>query len=219
MINKSGVVPTRREIEEKIAKVGDYVKMDYLARCLKSNLDFDTRKYVLNTLAKVYESRGMFSEAGKLMRASADINTTFEGKTNDFVKSVELFVKATNFDEAETTFSKALALATGMQKDRLKLKRKEFYKAKAQELLKKDQRKHAMTAYEKLLALDLNAQEKQEVQGILAGLYEKLGKVREYYNIKKAGNTPAVEPKKEEVKKQSYNRVDESVDELIGNVF
>ena len=84
---------TKSEVEKKLASVGDYVKMDFLAQCLKKNLDFDTKKFVLMKLAEIYESRKMFSEAAKVMRGGAEINATYESKLNDFVRSGVLFVK------------------------------------------------------------------------------------------------------------------------------
>lgn len=175
----------RKEIEAKLASVGDYVKMDYLQQCLKKQLDFDTRRFTLTTLAGVYESRKMFYEAGRLIRASADINTTFEGKMDDFLKSALLFIKSGNFDEADVSAQKALGSANERQKLEIKIKVKDAYKSQAKEFLKKDKRKHAMDAYEKLLSLNLNVMEKKEIQKELLNLYEKLGKVREFYSLQK----------------------------------
>src|SRR3989344_1894106 len=104
------IIPTKKIVEEKLKTMGDYVKMDYLSGCLKNSLDFETRKFVLTTLSRIYESRAMYSEAGKLIKASADINTTFDSKIGDFMKAVELFVKAGNYDEADNTFNKAIVL-------------------------------------------------------------------------------------------------------------
>lgn len=221
-------IPTRREVEAKLAKVGDYVKMDYLANCLKMNLDFDTRKYVLTTLSKIYESRSMFSEAAKLMRWSADINTTYDGKINDFMSSVELYIKAGAFDESDVSFNKALVLANQNQKNEVKNKRKLMYAAQAKEYIRKDRRKHAMETYEKLLTLDLGPNEKRDVQNVLLGLYEKLGKVRDFYTMKKSGETPATAriERQERQAKQAQERKDkqiknkfmpDNVDNLIGN--
>ena len=83
MINRESV--TRKEMEAKLANSGDYVKMDYLQRCLKMQLDFDTKKFALVKLAGVYESRKMFLEAGRMMRNAADINATADSKFNDFI--------------------------------------------------------------------------------------------------------------------------------------
>ncbi len=183
---RGGVVaPTRREIEEKISGVGDYVKMDYLQRCLKMQIDFETRKFVLLKLSQIYEDRKMFLEAGKLMRAAAEINTTFAGKMNDFVKSMELYVFGGNYDESDISYNKALACADGLQKTRIKEQRKKVYKESANELMKRDKRKHAMEAYEKLMEMELNSDEKTEVKNELMNLYEKLGKIQDYYTLKR----------------------------------
>jgi len=171
-----GSVPNRREVEAKLNGMGDYVKMDYLQRLLKQNIDFDTKKFVLVKLAQIYEPRGMFADAGKLMIVSAEINTTFDGKMNDFMKGAEMFVKAGRYDESDIAFQKALACANTSQKVELKIKRKEMIKGHAKDLMKKDKRNNAMQAYEKLLSIELSDPEKREVQNILLGLYEKLGR-------------------------------------------
>lgn len=177
---------TRREIEAKLSTVGDYVKMDYLQQCLKKNLDFDTRKFALTKLAGIYETRNMLLEAGKLMRNAADINTTYEAKMNDFMKSAELLIKAGAFDDADVSLNKALACATEKQKPLLKAKAKEIYKTQATDMVKRDKRKNAMQAYEKLLSMELNPEEKRTVQQALLPLYEKLGKVSEYMQLSKS---------------------------------
>jgi tetratricopeptide (TPR) repeat protein len=176
---------SRKEIEEKLAGAGDYVKMDVLQRYLKQQLDFDTRKFVLLTLSSIYESRKMYLEAGKMMRNAAEINTTFAGKMSDFVKSMELYTFGGNYEEADASYNKALACGDGLQKTRIKERRKEVYKLVAKNLMGKDKRKHAMDAYEKLLEIDLTPEEKNEVKNVLMNLYEKLGKIQDYYSIKK----------------------------------
>ncbi len=177
---------TRRAIEEKIATMGDYVKISYLSNSLKKSLDFDTRKFVLTTLSKLYEDRKMFKEAGKMLSFSADINTTFNGKLSDFLKSTELFVKGGSYDDADLAFKKALAVANTSQRTELKKRVKEMYQTRAKEYLAKDKRKNAAEAYEKLLSLDLDPQEKDAIKAKLIVLYESLGKVREFYNMRKS---------------------------------
>lgn len=184
-MEREGVVLTRKEIEAKLATVGDYVKMDYLQQCLKKSIDFDTRKFILNKLSATYEARNMFLEAGKLSRAAADINVTYESKMQEFIKSTVLFIKAGAFDEADVSVGKALVCATERQKPEIKNKIKEAYKVQAKDFIKKDKRKNAMYTYEKLLSLELNSMEKKEVQQSLLPLYEKLGKVKEYLQLSK----------------------------------
>ena len=205
---------SRKEVEAKLLSVGDYVKMDYLQQCLKKQLDFDTKRFVMLKLSQVYESRLMFLEAGKLIRNVADINTTFEGKYNDFAKSMELFIKSNEFDEAELSFKKALACGNEKQKAALKSKIKEVYKLRAKELMGKDKRKNAMDTYERLLMLPfIDANERKEAQNNLMFLYQRLGKIKEYSNLQKNINNPQPipQPKEERSRYDSF-----SADDLIG---
>ena len=104
--------------------------MDYLQACLKKQLGFDTKKFVLLKLAEIYESRKLFVESGRMMRNAAEINTTFEGKMNDFSKSFELFLIGGDYANSEISFTKALGCATDLQKQRLKMQRKEISRNK-----------------------------------------------------------------------------------------
>ena len=184
-IKRDGISVTRREVEAKLATMGDYVKIDYLSRCLKQTIDFDTRKFVLVKLSEMYENKGMVLEAAKMMSAGAEINSTYQSKINDYTKAAELFIRSQAFDEADVAFNKALACANGLQKDSIKNKRKALYQAQAKLLMQKDKRKNAMQIFEKLLSIELSSQEKREVQSTLLDLYEKLGKVKEFYSLKR----------------------------------
>lgn len=177
---------SKAAIQAKLAEVGDYVKMDFLQQCLNKNLDFDTRKFVLTTLAGIYEQKSMYQEASKLIRASAEINVTFEQKMQDFMHAARLAIKATTFDEAHISLNKALACATERQKPALRENYKQFFITQAEDFLKRDKRKHALETYERLLSLDtLTPEEKRKAQVALLPLYEKLGKIREFMNLKK----------------------------------
>ena len=177
---------SRREVETRLKTMGDYVKIDYLQRVLKEKTDFDTRKFVLNTLASLYENKAMFAEAAKLMNASAEINATFHGKMNDYSKSGELFIKSGDFVNADIAYGKAIACGEGVQKVQIKEKKKTAYMMQAEILSSKDRRKHAMMIYEKILTFDLNQTERRMIQDKLLKLYEKLGKVNEFFNLKKS---------------------------------
>ena len=180
--------------------------MDYLSACLKKSLDFDTKKFVLLKLSEIYESHKMYLEAGKLLRVAAEINTTFEGKMQDFMKSSDLYIKGGNFDEAEISYTKALACSSGAQKERLRVRRKEAYKLYAQECVSKDKRKHAMGAYQRYLSIhELTQQERREVQILLLTLYEKLGKIVEYNGLKRIMLQPAQSPQPLTEKKSSFS--------------
>jgi len=158
--------------------------MDYLQRALKSGLDFDTRKFVLLRLAGIYEAKRMFNEAARLIKSSADINTTYAGKINDYMKSVELFIKSGNFDEADIVFKQALACGNNKEKEEIKTNLKSYYVSQAEIYLGLDKRNHAKKTYERILKLELNPNEKLEIQKKLLDLYQRLGLIREYSVLK-----------------------------------
>lgn len=175
---------TRQEIEARLTTMGDYVKIDYLQRVLNTSLDFDTRKFALVRLAALYEQRGLLLEAAKLMKSAAEINTTFKSKLQDYMKSVELYIRGCSFQEADYLFAQTLALGTERDKSELKDTYKKQYLALAQDLIKRDKRMHAKKAYEKLLTLDLSIQERKVAQETLLDLYNRLGNVQDYIRLK-----------------------------------
>ena len=132
--------------------------------------------------------KGMLAEAGRLVRNAADINTTYEGMMNDYTKAMQLFIQSGDFDEADISLSKAVASCnTEGQRAAIKIKRKETIQLQAQEYIKRDKRKHAMLAFEKLLSIrETNSDEKRQAQTQLLRLYEQLGKVKEFYNLQKS---------------------------------
>jgi tetratricopeptide (TPR) repeat protein len=175
---------TKQDIQAKLAKMGDYVRIDYLNRALGSGLDFETRKFVLLELSRLYESRSMYIEAGKLMKNAAEINTTFKGKIADFMKSVELMVRGGNYIDADQLFAQTLALATDRERPELKQLLKGYYFVQARAYMKVDKRNQAKKAYEKLMTLELNPTEKKEAQDQLLALYSKLGNIKDFYKLR-----------------------------------
>jgi tetratricopeptide (TPR) repeat protein len=184
VVDKPVAERTRAEIDAKINNMGEYVKMSYLQRAVKSQLDFDTRKFVLIELTKIYEQKGMFLDASKTIRTAADITTTYKEKIGQFMKAVEFSVRGASFSEAERLFAQALALGNDREKWEMKQIYKQFYFVQAQTCLKNDRRNNAKEMYQKILSLDLSAEERVETQNRLLDLYYKLGNVREYHALK-----------------------------------
>ncbi len=176
---------TRREIEAKFNSMGDYVKIDYLRSCLKSDIDYDTKKFVLVKLSGLYENKRMYLDAGKMMKVAADINTTIKAKIEDFLKSAELFIRGGHYDYAEGAIKSAISVSNEREKFFVKDKYKEMFFTQAKNLAGNDKRKQAAEIYQKMLSLELNTEERRNVNENLLGLYDKLGKVRDYYFLKK----------------------------------
>ena len=175
---------SKSEIEKRLQGMGDYVKMSYLQRALGSNLDFDTRKFVLIKLAEIYEKRGMFLEGAKMLKGAAEINTTFKKKSEDYMQVVDLYIKGGDYIEADRMFGQAVALCKGREKEEMKKQLKDFYINQAKSHLSNDKRNYARLALEKALTLDLDSEDKKYAHEQLLELYNKLGLIKEYYSLK-----------------------------------
>jgi len=176
---------TKRAIEERLSKMGDYAKIGYLESCLKKKTDLETRKFVLLKLSELYEAKRMFLDAARVMNAASDIHATDQARINSLVKTAEFYINAGRYDLADSAIIKAMSIADQKQKIEIKNKQKEFYKAQAQAFISKEKRKNAANTYEKLLELELTPDERKEVNSALLNLYEKLGDIKEYYNFKR----------------------------------
>jgi len=177
----------KREIETKLKTCGDYVKMDYLSRCLKSGkLDLDTKKFVMVRLSGIYESRRMFFDAANLLLNAAEISATEQSRLNDYVKSGELFIRCGRDKEAETTFNKALSLCKDeKRKDIVKSAKIGAMIGQARVYLNKGKKRYALRLYESLLECDMDSEIKEKIKERLLEIYEQLGMVREYMLLKK----------------------------------
>ena len=176
---------TRQEVEERASKMSDFLKMEYLEKCIKSHISLDVKKFAHNHLAELYDKRSMYAEAAKHKSALAELTTTFKDKRNAFVQETELWIKAARFLEADNAIKKALACSNTIEKQEVKDIAKQMYKNQAILNLKNQRNAAALKFYEKLQSLELTEDEKNDVRKNLLFLYDKLGKVREFYKIKK----------------------------------
>lgn len=175
---------TRGEIENKFSEMGDYVKIDYLSSCLRNKIDFDTRKFVLVKLAGLYEEKKMYNNAGECMKNAAEINTSTQNKIGDFLKAIDLFINGGDYTSAENCMRTALSYGDEKEKNRINEIVKQNYKTRAKFLSSAGKRKGAMEIYEVLMEMKLDKSEKDEIGKELLYMYDKLGKIREYYSLK-----------------------------------
>ncbi|MFH1802164.1 MAG: hypothetical protein ABH864_01795 [archaeon] len=175
----------KKEIEQRIMEMNDYLRIEYLKGCLKNQLDFDTRKFVLVKLAGLYETKSMMLEAGRMMRSAAEINTSQGTKVTDFIKAMELFIRGGDYDLADIVRKKVLALADANRREEIDKTIREYYKIQARVCIEGNKRKQAVGVYEKLLTMQLDDLERKELQEVLLGLYEAVGDFGKHRSLKR----------------------------------
>lgn len=174
----------KHEIEEAIKNEGDFVKIDHLTRLLKERISTDVKKFVYLKLGEIYERRYMFVYAAESYDRAGENSIAYAEKRKCFMKEAELFIKAGEFFRADEAMKKAMREANVIEKNEIKTSIKNFYKKQGEEL-EKGRKSSAIKIYEKLLEMELSDLEKKEVKERLIKLYESLGKVKEYFTVKR----------------------------------
>jgi len=181
MLNKN---MRKREIEEVLEGKGEFVKIDYLTRYLKTIPPFEMRKFAYAKLAEIYEEKRMFFDAAKTYKNIALSSLTFRDKIKYHLKEAESFIKAGEFVETEKALKSALSEANADQRIEIHKDIKKAYMEHAENLEKEFKTNNASKIYEKILTLDLSEDEEKDVRKKLLELYEKLGKIKELKFLK-----------------------------------
>ena len=176
---------SKPEIEEFLKGKGDFVRMDHLSRFLdEKGLPADRKKFVYQKLIEIYEQKGMFGDVAKMYRNIAIISIAFSEKIKNHVKEAEFYVKSGFFEDADAAVKKAMGESNASQKAEISFVIKEFYKKQAEVYEKERRRANASKIYEKLLQMKISEGEREEIKKKLMDLYEKLGRIKEYFILK-----------------------------------
>lgn len=175
----------RSEIERELGGKGDYVKIDMLRRYLKESIPNDMRKFASLKLCEIYERRSMFSEAAVLYNKLADLAVDYPERRDYLLKEIEDYIKAGFFDGANMATSRITAEMKPMEKTSITSSIKNFYKTQAEIYEKNRRRSKAVEIYEKMLSMkELLDIERTEINNRLLQLYQELGMVQKYLQIK-----------------------------------
>ena len=176
---------SKSDVEEKLIGKGDFVNIDYLSKLLKERLHRDTKKFVYLKLIEIYERTRMFNDVAKMYEGVASISIAFSEQIKNHLKATEFYIRAGFFDKADYAMRKALNEANAVERGEINFAVKDFYKRQAETHERELKRNHAAKIYEKLLEMSITDQERKEIKEKLMGLYEKLGRLKEFYAMKK----------------------------------
>lgn len=172
---------TIEEIEDKLAKMNTALnKIVYLESALSIvGFDFEVKRILWRKLSNLYEERKMFERAAKAMSNKAGMEISFREKIDNYVNAAELYSRAGKVDDADEMFTRASRDANAEQKMKVKLARKNIYLISAKELENKGKKASAVKFYEKLIKMNLEDFEKNEIKNKLLVTYKALGLFRE----------------------------------------
>ena len=175
---------TKTEIEEAIKGKGDFVKIDYLNRYLKTVDSLEMKRFILLNLASVNESKGLFNDAIKNVSSAGDISISFREKRELYMKEVALWIKISDFNMAEKAFNKTLSYGNEIEKVEMYSLYENTFRAIGKNYENQGKLRKALEIYEKLFNIIKIPQRKEDVKEKLLDIYYKMGRMREDNRLK-----------------------------------
>jgi len=169
------------EISEKLLGINTILsKINYLESALKEvGFSFEIKRFLWKELSNLYEERRMYEKAAKVMANKASVEVSIREKIESYISAAELYSRAGKVEDSEHMFVRALREGDLGQKLRIKLARKNVYLICAKELESKGKKASAVKFYEKLLKMDLDVFERDQIKEKLIVTYKALGLFRE----------------------------------------
>lgn len=171
------------EIEEFLKNKNDFTNIDYLTRFLQEKLSADVRKFVFLKLGEIYERSAMFTDSGRAFEKAGELSSEPD-KRRLLVKAAQIFVRTGDFTRAEGLIRTAISKATDFDKREIYNGMKQFYVYTAETYEKSRKLGDAIKIYERLLAMELSDSEKKQIKTKLMDFYQRLGKIKEYMQMK-----------------------------------
>ena len=171
------------EIAEFLKSKNDFTNIDYLTRFLQEKLPPATRKFVYLNLGEIYERSSMFTDSGRAFETAAEISAEPE-KRRLLIKAAQIFARAGDFTRAENLIRNAVSKASDFDKREIYNGMKQFYLYSAETYEKARKLGDAIKVYERLLNMELSEDEKKKIKTRLMDLYQRLGRIKEYMQMK-----------------------------------
>ncbi len=176
---------SKSDIEEQIEGKGEYIQIDHLNKLLEQKLHRDTKKFVYLKLIEIYNKKHMLNDVAKMYEGFAGICIAFSEQIKNYLKATEYYIRAGFFDKADYSMRRALNDANAVERNDINFAVKDFYKRLAENYERELKRNNAVKIYEKLLEMGITDEERKEIKERLMKLYEKLGKLKEFYALKR----------------------------------
>jgi len=170
---------TKLEMAAKAAGMSDFLRMEYLERCLQTSRDPTILKFCYFELAKLYEARVMYADAIKYLNKLQALVSFGTDKLKLYEKEIELLMKSGNYERVGEVYRSALKVASS-EVESMNLRRKivKLYQLEAQKFESAHKHLALLKVYERLIPL-LTDNDRNETKKKLFVVYQKLGKVKE----------------------------------------
>ena len=172
---------TIEEIELKLSSMNTVLnKINYLESAIKlAGFNFEIKRILWGKLSEFYSEGKMFERAAKAMSNKASLEVMSNEKFDSHITAAELYSKIGKVEDADEMFVRSGRNLDAVGKRKVKLARKNIYLLAAKELENKGKKASAVKFYERLIKMNLEEVEKDEIKEKLISTYTSLGMFRE----------------------------------------
>ena len=172
---------TIEEIELKLSSMNTVLnKINYLESVIKwTGFDFEVKRFLWGKLSEFYSEEKMFERSAKAMSNRASLEVMSNERFDSYITAAEIYSKVGKIEDADEMFTRSGRDLDAVGKRKVKLARKNIYLLSAKELEDKGKKASAVKFYEKLIKMDLEEIEKNEIKEKLISTYTSLGMFRE----------------------------------------
>ncbi len=171
---------SKSEIERELKGKGDFIQIDYLNRFIAQKPPLHEKKFAFMKLIGIYDSKKMFNDVAKIYNNLALLALSQQERVECLIKETKAYIQGGRFDEGDSVMRRAMDEVTIVRKADIYEDIKKFYRKEGENYERENKRNHAIKVYEKLLSMKISENEKNEIKSKLLGLYDQLGKFREY---------------------------------------
>jgi len=169
------------EIKHKLLEMQTALnKIVYLESALREvGLTFEIKRFLWGELGNLYAEKTMYEKAAKAMMNKAAMEVSPRGKMDSYIFAAEYYSRTGRVDDADEMFIRASRDATPQERIKLEMAKKNIFLVLAKEFEKKGKKATAAKYYEKLIKMNLEEFEKNEIKVKLLSTYKALGHFRE----------------------------------------
>ena len=172
---------TIEEIELRLSGMNTVLnKINYLESAIKlAGFNFEIKRFLWGKLSEFYFEGKMFERAANAMSNMASLEIMSKDKFDSYITAAELYSKVGRVEDADEMFARSGRDLDSVGKRKVKLARKNIYLIASKELENKGKKASAVKFYEKLIKMNLEEVEKDEIKEKLISTYNSLGMFRE----------------------------------------
>lgn len=176
---------TEEDVLLKLKTLSSMLQQEYLENLLE-RLNLEPRVRILSSrrLADLYARRGMYASGARVVKNAAMIAPTFVQKKELSMEAGMLSLKAGDYLLADDCFLHAGEKAPAHEKDKIIQEASDLFLFEAEQLEKRGKMARAVQLYEKILRKGTDPIQERKIKERLVILYEKLGKIQDYLNMR-----------------------------------